>query len=51
MDAKKKELLETTYERFLETTVKNGPLEDLTQWVDDAVMGYGTTLDEKNGLV
>ncbi|MCB9331240.1 MAG: nuclear transport factor 2 family protein [Lewinellaceae bacterium] len=47
MDAIKKNLLETTFENFLEATVKNGPLEDLSQWVDDAVMGYGTTLDEK----
>lgn len=47
IDTLKKEQLEQTYNRFIQTSINNLSLEGVEDFIDNNVMGYGTTLDEK----
>ena len=47
MNSKKKELLNETYHKFIQTSLYDLPLEGIDEFIDQNIMGYGTTIDEK----
>lgn len=47
MNSKKKYLLNETYLKFIQTSLNELPLDGIEEFIDQNVMGYGTTLNEK----
>lgn len=47
MKSEKEKLLNTTYDKFIQTSLSDLPLDDIDDLVDQDVMGYGTASDEK----
>ena len=47
MKTEKEKLLKETYDKFIQTSLNNLPLEGLEEFIDEQIMGYGTTLNEK----
>ena len=47
MKSKKENLLNSTYDEFLQISLSDLPLEGLDEILDQKIMGYGTALNEK----
>ncbi|MCK5087634.1 MAG: nuclear transport factor 2 family protein, partial [Melioribacteraceae bacterium] len=47
MKLEKEKLLNTTYDKFLQTSLLDFPLEQIDELIDQNVMGFGTAVNEK----
>ena len=47
MKTKKEKLLKETYDKFIQISLNELPVEGMEEYIDPKVMGYGTTVDEK----
>jgi len=47
MDKKKEELLYDTYNKFLRIGLNEIPMKGIEDFIDEDIMGYGTTINEK----
>lgn len=47
MDNIKEKLLNETYNKFIQISLSDFPMEGMEEFIDQKIMGYGTTVDEK----
>ncbi len=47
MNAKKEKLLNETYQKWMQAGLYDLPLDNINEFIDPKIMGYGTAIDEK----